>query len=198
MELPLTGPCPPSYPLSWMAKGWGQADGIQWNLLCLPDLILPILACVWSPPAAESLTNCRLPGPHGRKVGTGRCVDAVGLINGQQEEKSDWALNLGLSDKQQELVAGSIHFLCRAWCWVGCKGRNSGKKKKKKNVFFSFFLNCFVEFPSEAILILKFFVRRIPISLIVIGLFQLFISTCVSFANVSFNKCVHEVVNLLT
>lgn len=44
---------------------------------------------------------------------------------------SEWALNLGLCNKQQGLVAASgttpLHNLVAVWSWVGCKERNPRK-----------------------------------------------------------------------
>ena len=48
-----------------------------------------------------------------RVVGIGRC-GCNGIDKWATKKGSDWALNLGLCNKLQELVAASIHLLCAA------------------------------------------------------------------------------------
>lgn len=91
-------------------------DCINGNLLAflISSAYLGMFVC--SPPAAESPTNCRPPETwqKGRLVG----IEAVGLINGQRE-KVRLVFESGFAQKQQGLVAGTMHPLCTAWYLSG-------------------------------------------------------------------------------
>lgn len=64
-----TGPCPPCCPLPWMVKVWGLADCIYGNLSRLPDLTLPILACLSAVPLLQNLLLTAGHPGHGRGEG---------------------------------------------------------------------------------------------------------------------------------